>query len=388
MINSLLDNFFSSFFTRYFFYFDSYPLVIQIAIVLTTIAIISTIVAYISILTRRYDGYRRDKRLAKLNPQIDSLITDTVILNEDLERGVPAEQIRLNIQPFGKLRLKDPFVRQALIDRLVHYRKNFVGELGYLLRQLYVDLELDKDSSKKLKSTQWNRKVRALVELTALDMQIADVNILPLTNSKNRELRAEARAAYIKLSKNEPFKFFDIATEPLLMWDQIELFKIITTTKDIAIPNFARWLTYSTNKSIISFCLKLVEYYNQQEAIPAVIKLLDNRDHYLRADAIRTLGILKVDEAEDKLVTIYSNQPVNCQIEILRTLGLIASGRHLEFLKLEFLRSSDFDLRKNAARAIINHNRTSEAMLMDLLESGTTENKLILKHCMNPLIKY
>ncbi|TAE67711.1 MAG: HEAT repeat domain-containing protein [Bacteroidetes bacterium] len=382
------DNAVSSFFQSYFFYFESYPLVIQIAIVLTTIAIIATIIAYISILVRRYNGWNRDRKLAKLNPVLDNLITETVILNDDLADGVAPEQIQLDITGFAKLRYKDPFVRQAMIDRILHYRRNFVGDLGYLLRQLYIDLQLNDDSNKKLKSQQWNKKVQALKELTQMDIQIADVNILPLTNSKNRELRAEARHAYIKLSKNEPFKFFDIATEPLLMWDQIELFKIITTTKNIAIPNFARWVTYSTNKSIVSFCLKLIIHYNQQEAVPAVMKVLDNRDHYLRADAIQCLGKLKVESAEERLIQIYNNQPLNCQIEILKSLGRIGSGKYLEFLRAEFLRAQDFDIRKNAARSIINHRKQSRQMLTELLETATEDNQLILKHCMNPLIKY
>jgi len=384
----LADNFITSFFQSYFYYFESYPLVIQIAIVLTTIAITATIIAYFSILYRRYSGWDRDRRLAKLNPILDNLITENIILNEELEAGVAPEKIQLNIAGFSKLRYKDPFVRQAIIDKILHYRRNFVGDIGYLLRQLYIDLELDQDSSKKLKAPQWNKKVQALIELTNMDMQIADVNILPLTNSKNRELRAEARHAYIKLSKNEPFKFFDIATEPLLMWDQIELFKIITTNKDINIPNFARWVTYSTNKSIVSFCLKLIIHYNQQEAVPAVLKLLENRDHYLRADAINCLGKLKIEAAEDQLVTIYNNQPLNCQIEILKSLGRIGSGNHLEFLRSEFIRAQDFEIRKNAARSIINHRSQSKSMLTNLLETASEENQLILKHCMNPLIKY
>jgi len=79
----LADNFITSFFQSYFYYFESYPLVIQIAIVLTTIAITATIIAYFSILYRRYSGWDRDRRLAKLNPILDNLITENIILNEE-----------------------------------------------------------------------------------------------------------------------------------------------------------------------------------------------------------------------------------------------------------------------------------------------------------------
>ncbi|RFM28846.1 HEAT repeat domain-containing protein [Deminuibacter soli] len=384
----LADYFFAPFFRRYFYYFDSYPIVIQIAILLTTIAVLATFSAYAVILYRRYAGNRHEKKLARINPDLDNYITENIILNEQLATGEPVNQIVLPMGIFEKSLYRRRWVQQATIDRIIHYRKNFGGEIGGLLKKLYIDLELDKVSFKRLKSVKWDKKVKALKELTAMDMSIADVNILPLTNSKNRELRSEARHAYIKLSKNEPFKFFDIVTEPLLMWDQLELFKIITTTKDISIPNFARWVTYSSNKSVVAFCLKLIVHYNQQQAIPAIEKLLDSKDHYLRENAINALGKLKAEDTENKLVSIYSNQPLTCQLEILKALGRMGTGNHLEFLRHEFLRSADFDVRKNAAKSIINHKADSASLLKELLDTATAENALILKHCMNPLIKY
>ena len=245
-----------------------------------------------------------------------------------------------------------------------------------------------KESFDKLKDLRWEVQIKALTELTKMDVTISDVTILPLTNSLKPELRAAARNAYVQLSKNEPFKFFDIATEPLLPWDQLELFKIITTTKDIPIPNFSRWVSYSENKSIISFCLKLISHYDQRTAIPAVMGILENKDHYFRADAINCLGKLSAEPAEEKMLTIYNTQPLNCQLEILKALGRIASGKHIEFLKQEFLFSYNFDIRMTAARALIRQNNpASRAIISDILETADDESKLIIRHCQNPLIK-
>ncbi len=365
-----------------------FPIVIQIAVIFIFVALASTTLAYGSILYRRFQGHRRDQKLARINPKIDHLITENIILNEGILEDIPVEQIEIDLEGFRRPLFRKKWVRQALIDRIMEYRKNFVGSIGELLRLVYLELELEKDSFRKMKSPRWEKKVQALVEFSSMDITIADVNILPLTNSKIRELRAEARHAYIKLSKNEPFKFFDIATEPLLMWDQIELFKIITSTKDIAIPNFARWVTYSSNKSVISFCLKLIVYYNQQAAVPAVIKLLDTKDHYLRADAINCLGKMKIEEVEAKLVGIYNHQPLICQTEILKAIGRIESGKYIEFLRHEFLHATDFDLRKNAARSLVKNEWMAKDVIQDLMATSTPDNLLILKHCMNPLIKH
>jgi HEAT repeat protein len=240
-----------------------------------------------------------------------------------------------------------------------------------------------------MKTFRWERKIKALVELTQMDIPIADVTLLPLTNSSNPTLRAAARNAYIQLSKNEPFKFFDIATEPILPWDQLEMFKIITTSKDITIPNFSRWVSYSTNKSIVIFCLKLIVHYDQRSAIPAVLDLLKTKDHYFRAHAINCLGKLSAETAEETFIKIYANQPINCQIEILKAMGRIASGKNFEFLKQEFLYSYNFDIQMHAARSIIRHNtQNSRFLLNELMETTNSENQLIIKHCLNPLIKY
>lgn len=368
--------------------FGFLPLFIEIALAFIFVAIFATLIAYSVIMYKRWKGYVDEKRMAFIRPKIEEMITDQVLVNENLEQ-VPVDEIEFNPDALNDKIFKKPWVRQVIIDILIQYRKNFRGEVGELLRKLYIDMNLTKDSYDKMKSFKWERKIKAVVELTQMDIQISDVTILPLTNSTNPSLRAAARNAYIQLSKNEPFKFFDIATEPILPWDQLELFKIITTTKDIAIPNFSRWVSYSTNKSVVSLCLKLIAHYDQQTAIPAVMDLLSNKDHYFRADAINCLGKLSAEIAEEKLVRIYNTQPLSCQLEVLKALGRISSGKYLDFLKQEFLYSSNFDIRMHSARAIIKHNTpASRALIEQVLEETHDENKLIISHCQNPLIKY
>ena len=369
--------------------FNLLPLFIEIALVFIFIAIMTTLLSYGSILFRRYNGYVYQKRLNHLSPIIEDLITEQVLLNEHLGKDIPVEEIQFDQEAISKKIFKKPEVRQILIDTLIRYRKNFRGEVGELLRKLYIDMDLIEDSFTKLRKFKWETKIKALVELTQMDIPISDSMLLPLTNSRNPTVRAASRNAYIQLSKNEPFKFFDIATEPILPWDQLEMFKIITTSKDITIPNFSRWVSYSNNKSIVTFCLKLIAHYDQQTAIPAVMDLLETKDHYFRAHAINCLGKLSAEVSEEKLVNIYTTQPSNCQIEILKALGRIASGKYLEFLKQEFLYSSSFDVQMNSARSIIKHNsQQSRLLLNELMETTNEENQLIIKHCQNPLIKY
>ncbi len=343
--------------------------------------------AYLFILFNRLRGALYERKEGQLKPIIDDVIIGDLVMHAEANEGINLADLAEIGRKLEEIIPAQKTAQKILARQLINYRKNIRGAIGLSLRAIYIQLGFDKQNGKALRSRSWNTQISALQDLVEMDIPVADVTLLPLTNSNHRDLRSAARHAYIKLSKNDPFKFFDVVTEPLLQWDQIELFRIITTTESIAIPNFARWITYSSNKSIISFCLKLVLHYNQLAAVPAIIKLLDNKDHFLRADAINVLGKLEVAEIEQKLIDIYPNQPLHCQLEILKAVGRFKSKAALEFLKREFLFTSDFDIRKNAARSIVNTVASDDPFLLELMQNATKENLVILKHSMNPLLK-
>lgn len=363
------------------------PVAIEIASFLIGIAIFSTVLAYIIMLSYRLRGYIDQKRAARILPIIDDLVLQHVMLHPQVNHELSKVEIAEIAKSFELKVLESDWAKQLLITRLINYRKNVRGNIGNAIRLLFIQLELDRICLKMLRSGKWYKKAKALHIFVEMEIAVADVMLLPLTNSGNHQLRSAARLAYIKLSKNDPFKFFDVVTEPLLQWDQVELFRVITTSDNISIPNFARWITYSSNKSVVSFCLKLVVHYIQLEAVPAVIKLLDSKDHFLRANAINALGKMDIDEVAEKLRYLYHNQPIICQIEILKALGRFRNQQAKEFLKREFLHSNDFNLRKHAARSLINVLPKQDPLIKELMDNATSENLMILKHCMDPLIK-
>jgi len=364
------------------------PIIIQLASIAIVVSLIITLFSYILILKQRFNGYTEEKRRIKLEPIIDEAVISKIITNEMLIKANQINNIPLDIQSLrGKPFLKKRN-RQILINHLMHYRKSVGGINGEMLKEIYLELGLDKDSMQKLRSPRWNAKVLGLQEMTTMELNIPDVNILPLTNHKNRNLRSAARSAYLKLSKNEAFKFFDLVTEPMLKWDQIELFRIITSLEGLTIPNFANWIAYSTNKTMVDFCIKLAVHYNQVNAGDAIIELLDSKDHALRASAINAIGKLRLEEAEDKMIRIYNSQPVSCQTEILKAIGRIESGKSYSFLKAEFMQANDFNIRKNAARSLVNSRGLPKGLIDELKETASPENLRILKHCMNPLIHF
>ncbi len=371
--------------------FASFPFFIQLSILFIAIAFFTTVVTYLRLAIRRAVGYYKELRKQQYTPIIEQLISDATIMNEELHSGMQVEDIKLDkhVVAFEKeLPIKRKYIRQIVIDDMMHYKKIFFGDAVLLLKQLFIDLNLQKDALAKLHAFNWERRVKGLRELARMEVTVQDVNILPLTNSRNYFLRMQARSCYIRISKNEPFKFFDILKEPLTKWDQIDLFEIISTTPNLNIPNFSRWINYSANNSLVSFCLKLAVYFNQQDAIPSIIELLKTKDHNLRAEAIITLGQLQADEVEDMLCDMYNNEPQICQVAILKMLGLTASKKHTDFLAKQLQYSSEYDIKLTAARSLIAHNEATKNLLDDLMQHTSGLTQAILKHSLNPLIKY
>src|ERR1700733_15190423 len=87
--------------------FSYLPLFIEIALAFILIAIMATIIAYSVILYKRWKGYVEDKRMAFISPKIEDMITEQVLINENLEK-LPAEEIE-----FDPAALNDKIYKKA-----------------------------------------------------------------------------------------------------------------------------------------------------------------------------------------------------------------------------------------------------------------------------------
>src|SRR5882757_277302 len=99
--------------------FSLLTLSIEIALAFIFIAIVSTLAAYGSILFRRYNSYVYQKRLAYLSPIIEDLITEQVLLNENLGKDMLVDEIEFDQAAISDKLYKKPGVRQVLIDILI-----------------------------------------------------------------------------------------------------------------------------------------------------------------------------------------------------------------------------------------------------------------------------
>ncbi|MGN7821305.1 HEAT repeat domain-containing protein [Chitinophaga sp. 22536] len=368
-----------------FYYFAYFPLVIQIAIIVSVLAVTGTIAAYVYMILFRWRKQRRAKKERPMREQVNDLLLEHIIYKAV---GDPEAPVVLPLDAFRALPLHKKWVAGVLIDQLLEYRNNFTGDIPRLLRQLYLDLGLHHKSAAALRSGQRKAVTNALVELSGMGVLLEKEHVLALTQSPDRYIRELACSYWVQCSPDAPFEFFSHVKEPLLAWEQFELFRIISLRKDIPMPSFAQWIDTRYHPSVISLCLKLAAYFQQPDAIPAMIKMLDTPDEQLRALTINNLGKLMALEAEPILVKMYPQQPDSCKLEILKALGRIGSGDFIDFLRQELEQTEDFLLMKHAAHSIVAHKALASGLIARLQESLTGTRQQVLQHSLNPLIKY
>lgn len=367
------------------YYFAYFPLVIQIAIVVSVLAVAGTMVAYLYMIFFRWQKERRAKKEKPLREKVDELLLEHIIYKS---LGDPDTQVALPVEAFQTLPLQQQWAADVFKSQLLDYRNNFTGDIPLLLRQLYLELGLHRDAAAALRSGSRKKVIGAMVELSGMGVLLEEQHVLTLTQSRDRYIRETACSYWVQCSPDAPFEFFSHVKDPLLAWEQFELFRIISLRKDIPMPSFAQWIDPQYHPTVITLCLKLAAYFQQPEAIPAMINMLKTPDEQLRAITINNLGKLMALEAEPVLVDMYPQQPDSCKLEILKALGRIGSGNFIGFLQQELERTDDFLLMKHAAHSIVAHKALASGLITQLQHSLTGTRKQVLQHSLNPLIKY
>ncbi|WP_423148183.1 HEAT repeat domain-containing protein [Rubrolithibacter danxiaensis] len=310
------------------------------------------------------------------------MISHVIIYGDDEEADALIEFL---LPSFLKIPVRNAGVRKILKKELLTYHANFTGTTQHVLRELYIRLKLDKYARKELKSRFWEKQIEAIRELTQMSVNEEAENILQYANDEIAQLRMEAQAAYVKLSRQDQFRFLEEAKERILDWHQLVLFDVITRTKNIKIPSFVKYL-HSKNDSVVLLCLKLINHYQQLEAIPQLIDLLKHKNLAVRSLIIEVLAKMEAEMAEEDLFTIYPQQPLGIQLHILHAFGKIGSGNYLRFLVQES-DSENFKIRMHALRAIKDHGAAGKELLNGLYASETVQNKSIIKHVLDERIK-
>ncbi len=359
----------------------TFPLIIQITIVLTLVFTVATLALIITIYTIRSRHTRLQKTLKNSVPEIIKLFDDILFTDKDYtgqEIFSKYEQIVYEVN------------RESIdigIGILVDYKNDNRESEKY---PLIIDaIGIVDHLERKFDSRSNSEKIDAFQEAFVLDLSKFDSKVLRYAYSKNKLIRSEARNSHLALSSNDPYRFFDEFDTSLSKWDEIELMQYLELQRVRGnLEGLGKWINYSKNDSLVVFLIKMVGFF-QQKGINDILKeKLEDDSGLVRAQAISTLGELNVSEIEQELIERYYTEPENCQVAIVKTIRRFNSGKSLNFLEEIFRETINIDSKKIIAEAILNYSYEGKIAYQNLKESLKGFDLTILKHVETPLIKY
>ncbi|MBF9254523.1 HEAT repeat domain-containing protein [Pontibacter sp. 172403-2] len=304
-------------------------------------AAIAFILFLFIIYSRFRDGVRFRKR-RWMDKKAQQFITSYLFNADELTAS--------HLESFRQKYITNAFQRYVFIENLLKLHRNITGESSDRLRTLYQSLGLHAYAKQKLYTSSWAKNANGICELAEMGMK-QDVELIrAFINHSHPVLRSEAQIALVHLQNEAPFSFLDELEEPLMEWQQMQLARAAQKADSIKIPAFSQWLQKDED-TIVMFCIRMIEHYNQYDAVADLLKLLDHPSALIRKETVVALRNLGACEAAEKLLQIYGNEQVTMRQEILKTLALIAGDELLTFYNNQ-LHDSDKGVQFEAARAM------------------------------------
>lgn len=359
----------------------TFPLIIQITIVLTLVFITATLSLMITIYTIRRRHYRLQKILKNSVPEIIKLFENVLFTNKNFNE----QEIFTKFED-----IVNEVNRESLdigIGVLVDFKNE--GRDSEKFPLIISALGIIEHLERKFDSRSNSEKIDAFQEAFILDLNKFDSKILRYAYSKNKLIRSEARNSHLALSSNDPYRFFDEFDRKLSKWDEIELMQYLQLQKERGnLEGLGKWINYSKNDSLVIFLIKMVGFFKQKGIDEILIEKLEDDNSLVRAEAIKTLGELNISETEQELIDRYYTEPENCQVAIVKSIRKFNTGKSLNFLQEIFDDSNNIDTKKIIADAILNYSYEGKIAFQNLKNTLKGFDLIILKHVETPLIKY
>jgi len=372
---------FIEWFLSFIYKIKTFPLIIQITIVLTLVFIISSLALMITIWTIRRRYNRIQKKLEETLPEIKKIFEDILFTNKIYTESEIYKNFEDIVEDVNKESL------DIAVNVLVDFKNDDKESENYelIISALGIIEHLERKFDSRLNS----EKMDAFQEAFVLNLNKFDAKVLRYAYSKNRRIRSEARNSYLALSSNDPYRFFDEFEGDITKWDEIELMQYLKLQNERGnLEGLGKWINYSKNDSLVIFLIKMVGHFQQKGIEEILIEKLEDDNSKVRAEAITTLGELNIRETEQTLIDRYYTEPEICQVAIVKTIQKFNSGKSLRFLQEIFTESNNTDTKKIIAESILNYSYEGRIAFQNLKNSLKGFDLTILKHVETPLIKY
>ncbi len=289
------------------------------------------------------------ERVKQSKREFSPMISEFLFHEEEASKDEKSNYVHLKIE-IREL-LKDDFNRKVISEVLLDLRKDVSGDTQKRLFKLYQDLGLHTDDFGRLKSWRWQIVSKAILNLTQMQVAEAYSFTTKFINDKRDTIRKQAEIAIVTLKPEGVNYFLDTTKFKISEWQQLKLMDVLRMDDDYQPPRFKAWLT-STNRHVVLFALRLIKFYNQNDADASLIELVKHKNNQIKEAAISCIKEFYIVEAIPTIKLVFWKSSTDVKISILNAIGALGSESDIEFLRLIEKKERNFSVRSKAHSSI------------------------------------
>jgi len=319
---------------------------------------------------------RKMEKRAKLKSELTEVYQGMIL--DGVEGNITSDE---EFEGFKKI-CNSRFKKAVLINQIIDVALMLPKEQMGALREFYLSLGLLKETERKLHSRKWHNKIKAMKELSHLEIKTHNATVLKYVNAKNDTVRMEAQIAMVRLSDDEnPLMFLEHLDHEFSTWEQITLHELMLEA-NIEPPDFSKWLI-SDNHDVGMFCLRMTREYNQVGDVNNIRNMLYHPNENVARFAIEVVGDLKLSALSTDLKKIYKDEPYYNKLEVVKSLGKMGNPKTIQFLQHVVDGEEDTQLQIEGVKAIRNCDDVGVIALQKMLDSDYRDYKILIKHVLD-----
>ena len=319
---------------------------------------------------------RKMEKRAKLKSELTEVYQGMIL--DGVEGNITSDE---EFEGFKKI-CNSRFKKAVLINQIIDVALMLPKEQMGALREFYLSLGLLKETERKLHSRKWHNKIKAMKELSHLEIKTHNATVLKYVNAKNDTVRMEAQIAMVRLSDDEnPLMFLEHLDHEFSTWEQITLHELMLEA-NIEPPDFSKWLI-SDNHDVGMFCLRMTREYNQVGDVNNIRNMLYHPNENVTRFAIEVVGDLKLSALSTDLKKIYKDEPYYNKLEVVKSLGKMGNPKTIQFLQHVVDGEEDTQLQIEGVKAIRNCDDVGVIALQKMLDSDYRDYKILIKHVLD-----
>lgn len=365
--------------------FVAYPLIIQICYVIIILSIIALIGMLITMLSKIYERRKTRKAEKKIYDKFyepfkavcedkERLRTDEIRSRTDYDTDIVWSKAEMQLWIKMFIQIHTEMTEESS-------EENFQASLTVVGVIEYIDHELSYGAHRK--------KGPLLEDLMCLNGHVPESAYINLANDKLPDTQRLAREAYILMSMDDPYRFFNDETDrSVCLMAQLTIHWILQQREKAnkINPSMIPVIDMQSCTPVVAFLIREVGYFGNEEDMTHVIPYFSSSEQQLRKAAFECVGNYKHLEAEKTMMNVFNQQTDELQWTILDSVMRIGSGTALDFLTQAYSSMDVRDTRRAALRSIYMYGDDGRRVFERLRLEAPVRDRRMFEHVEDKLI--